>query len=244
MVNGAALTGLYGKLPAHGDFIYRNLPTRFVNAWDEWLQQYVYSSQELLGEHWLDYFLVSPVWRFVLSEGVMDEHAWAGILLPSVDRVGRYFPFSLISKLPSSTGPATFISSNEAWFESMEECALRALDGQVVLDQLVEEVNGVRPKSPIYVRQQAVEQPNNIVIDTPLKEAGQKNDFASSLPVLLDAQLKQSMTSYSVWSTLGSEHVGPCTFVHKGLPAASGAGAMLDGQWHDWRWQQPFQLVQ
>lgn len=244
MSSELASTGLYGKLPAHGDFIYRNLPTRFVNVWDEWLQQYVFSSQELLGDEWLNLFLVSPVWRFVLSEGVVDEYAWAGVMMPSVDRVGRYFPFSLIRQLPSTTGPCAFLSSNTEWFESMEEYALQALGGQLVLEQLVEDVNKVGLKPPIYIRQQAVAQPNNIVIDTSLNNGGQKNDFTSSLPVLLDAQLKQSMTSYSAWSTVGSEHVEACTFVHKNLPAASGVAAMLDGQWHDWRWQQPFQLVQ
>ena len=96
------LTGLFGKLPAHGDFIYRDLPPSFINVWDEWLQGYVGSVKEQLGDAWLDVYLTSPIWRFAFGEGVIDENVWAGIMLPSVDRVGRYFPFSIATKLPAA----------------------------------------------------------------------------------------------------------------------------------------------
>ncbi|OGI58559.1 MAG: type VI secretion-associated protein, partial [Candidatus Muproteobacteria bacterium RBG_19FT_COMBO_61_10] len=33
--------GVYGKLPTHGDFIQRNLPSAFVRQWDVWLQHFV-----------------------------------------------------------------------------------------------------------------------------------------------------------------------------------------------------------
>jgi type VI secretion system protein ImpM len=71
MINANSV-GLFGKLPAHGDFIYRNLPSNFINAWDAWLQGFVGSSQEQIGESWLDVYLTSPIWRFVLSDGVID----------------------------------------------------------------------------------------------------------------------------------------------------------------------------
>ena len=76
------ITGVFGKLPAHGDFIYRDLPTQFVNVLDSWLQGFVGGSREQLGEQWLDIYLTSPIWRFAFSEGVVDEHGWAGLFLP------------------------------------------------------------------------------------------------------------------------------------------------------------------
>ena len=72
-------TGLFGKLPAHGDFIYRDLPARFINVWDQWLQGYIGTSREKLGDQWLDVYMTSPIWRFALSEGAVDENAWAGM---------------------------------------------------------------------------------------------------------------------------------------------------------------------
>jgi len=85
-------TGLYGKLPAYGDFIFRNLNSSFITPWDEWLQHFISGTQEQIGEGWLDIYLTSPIWRFVLSPGVIDNKMWAGLMMPSVDRVGRYFP--------------------------------------------------------------------------------------------------------------------------------------------------------
>ena len=91
--------GLYGKLPGYGDFLKRNLTNDFVQLWDEWLQFYVAVSKEQIGNDWLDTYLTSPIWRLVLSCGVIDDNAWAGLIMPSVDRVGRYFPFSMLLRL-------------------------------------------------------------------------------------------------------------------------------------------------
>ena len=51
--------GFFGKLPAHGDFVERNLPSAAITGWDEWLQQAVAISREQLGESWLDTYLGS-----------------------------------------------------------------------------------------------------------------------------------------------------------------------------------------
>jgi type VI secretion system protein ImpM len=45
----------------------------------------------------------------VFSAGIIDEHVWAGIMLPSVDKVGRYFPFSVSTMLPEYTNPIVFL---------------------------------------------------------------------------------------------------------------------------------------
>src|SRR6185436_4475037 len=82
--------GLYGKLPARGDFMSRRLDADFIAGWDEWLQRVMRESREALGERWLECFLSAPVWRFVLPAGMYSKPGWVGIMLPSVDRVGRY----------------------------------------------------------------------------------------------------------------------------------------------------------
>ena len=52
-------TGIYGKLPANGDFLLRNLPTGFVNSWDQWLQQFMSNTREYIGGEWLDIYLTN-----------------------------------------------------------------------------------------------------------------------------------------------------------------------------------------
>ena len=132
--------GLYGKLPAHGDFVQRNLSGVFVQEWDQWLQHFVAGAREKIGDTWLDIYLTSPIWRFVLSHGVIDTHHWAGIVLPSVDQVGRYFPFSIIMQVGQQHHPAEFLAQQSAWYCVLEALALRALEGELHLEELVDEL--------------------------------------------------------------------------------------------------------
>ena len=96
--------GAFGKMPALGDFFRLNLPRDFVDAWDGWLQEELAGSRASLGEHWLDCYLVGPLWRFALGPGLCETRAYAGVMMPSVDRVGRYFPLTVATPLPPS-GP-------------------------------------------------------------------------------------------------------------------------------------------
>ena len=69
--------GLYGKLPGHGDFVARNLPNNLVQIWDGWLQAFIGSSQERLGQDWLNVYLTSPVWRFGFRPAFwMNSNGW------------------------------------------------------------------------------------------------------------------------------------------------------------------------
>lgn len=232
-------TGLFGKLPAHGDFIFRDLPPQFINVWDEWLQGFVGSSREQLGENWLNVYLTSPIWRFALSEGVVDGNSWAGIMLPSVDRVGRYFPFTIVTKLAPKTSPTDFICNRPNWFQAMEDAALRALDGQLNIDDLIEELNDSNPmRKDIYEHGQPLQDASNLVI----KAASADQPISAVLPFMMDAYFASSLKSYSVWSTRGSELIQPCLFASKGLPPLGGISAMMDGYWTHWNWQEPFVL--
>ena len=228
--------GLFGKLPAHGDFIYRDLPSNFINAWDAWLQGFVGSSREQIGDQWLDVYLTSPIWRFAFSEGVIDQYAWAGIVLPSVDRVGRYFPFSVATRLPGGTNPLALINQS-SWFESIEAAALSGLDGQLNIDGLVEEINRA-PLNPKSTHLPAAQQSGKL--GTVVKMSAEEDQPQVVFPQLLDAVLKESLSSYSVWSTQGSQLIEPCMFYTRGLPQMRGVAAMMDGHWEHWGWHEPY----
>lgn len=92
---GAAVAGefgFYGKIPALGDFVTRSLPREQVAIVDEWMQEGLFALRSV-SEHWLDSYLVAPVWQFMLPAGMWSAAPLCGLLMPSVDRVGRYFPF-------------------------------------------------------------------------------------------------------------------------------------------------------
>jgi hypothetical protein len=79
--------GWYGKIASLGDFASRRLSPDFISRWDGWLQQVMSASRGHLGEAWLNAYLTSPVWRFILFPGVCGESSWVGVFMPSVDKV-------------------------------------------------------------------------------------------------------------------------------------------------------------
>ena len=239
---GVSKMGLYGKLPAHGDFIARDLPPSFINVWDEWLQRGMLCSQEELGESWLQIYLTSPIWRFALSPGVIDENSWAGVMIPSVDRVGRYFPFTLLAKLSADSCGLEIITSESGWFSEIENLALEGLDGHYDVDELYSELQMVSPlKSASHkINLQASQAlPGNFSMSMDFEEQMP----ASLYPGLLDFLLRKEGQSYSVWHSLGSEMVKPSFLLSKGLPPARGLTALIDGNWSQHNWFQPIESL-
>lgn len=234
------LTGIYGKLPAHGDFIFRNLSPAFINQWDEWLQFYVSASREQIGENWLDVYLTSPIWRFVLSSGVIDEKVWAGVIMPSVDRVGRFFPVSIVRPIASNQSVANFLFTQQDWFQQVESYCLLALDGKMDVDGLDSSINQLaQTTSEHYQVTSNLGEPGPFVIG--LEETDDASIY-DALPYLLDASLSNGVSSYSLWQTEGSELIGPLMFCSQGLPPISGIASMMDGQWQLRNWKIPYNL--
>lgn len=120
----AVLPGWYGKLPALGDFAGRRLPPLFVEPWDRWLAAGLGWWRQS-DEAWLDIYLAAPVWRFALGAGVPFELSpgYAGVLMPSVDRVGRYFPLTVVRPRGRRENHAP-----AAWLASLEQVAVAALN--------------------------------------------------------------------------------------------------------------------
>ncbi|MGX8009528.1 type VI secretion system-associated protein TagF [Mesorhizobium sp. ORM8.1] len=83
--------GLYGKMPATGDFVTRRLPGDFVRVWDRWL------AQNIVPMFGLEAWPQSTALRFLAGPGFFG--ASAGIVLQSADRVGRQFPLSVVARL-------------------------------------------------------------------------------------------------------------------------------------------------
>ncbi len=128
--------GLFGKLPSRGDFVVRRLTAPCRMALDDWLQACLDTSRRQLGDAWLNAYLNAPVWRFVLGAGVAGPAPAAGVLMPSVDRVGRYFPLILAAQLPGCPQPQDLVRTAAPWFDALEALALTALDHGTDLTQV------------------------------------------------------------------------------------------------------------
>lgn len=126
--------GWYGKLSSLGDFAQRRLPASWVHACDAWLSSAMRSGREQLGDRWLDVYLTAPLLRFAWAPGIVDAQWWFGLLMPSCDSVGRYFP--LVIAHPRSRPPEDRIALDhlELWYEHLAQAAMDTLndaDGSV-----------------------------------------------------------------------------------------------------------------
>jgi type VI secretion system protein ImpM len=123
--------GVFGKLPAHGDFVRRGLPRAFLTPGDAWLSAGVEAARAHLGEGWGPAWEAAPAWRFRLAPGTCGPQAVAGVLLPSRDQVGRRFPLTL-----AAVGPAAAVLPAAEWYAALEAAAAAARAGELDADRL------------------------------------------------------------------------------------------------------------
>jgi len=121
--------GWYGKLMALGDFASRRLPPEWVRVCDQWLSACLTHSRAELGPAWLALYLNAPLWRFAWAPGVIDAQWWSGVLMPSCDKVGRYFPLVVAQAGIAPSQDAAAQAQLEDWYRQVAEAALRTLDG-------------------------------------------------------------------------------------------------------------------
>lgn len=124
MGGATASVGFFGKLPGAGDFVQRRLPATFVERWDAHFERAVHASREALREGWAQAWRASPVWRFVLAPRVCGESAWAGVLGPSEDRVGRSFPMVLAAPVTAAQ-VEPLLRDGQAWFEALAQAQVQ-----------------------------------------------------------------------------------------------------------------------
>ena len=79
---------VFGKMPAHGDFVSRGLTPEQSERWDSWIAGEILTQRTALGDAFEDRFDHAPVWRFAVPYG--DERL-VGAMAPSADSVGRRF---------------------------------------------------------------------------------------------------------------------------------------------------------
>lgn len=220
------IPGLFGKLPAHGDFVSRRLPKSFISVWDTWLQCSVAGSQELLSDDWLNLFLTGSVWRFSLRPGVIDESAWAGVLIPSVDSVGRYFPLTIACDFDPRLDSFDFIATQSDWYDAMESIGLKALYEQLTADQILVLLDESAANYKSCIR--TISQPSSSLL------AGGgwvlNGENMASHYIALVRELSDLSGSLGIWFCEKTDNSDSQTFIRKGLPDPREYAAMISGR--------------
>lgn len=101
----STLWGWMGKLPCAGDFLSHGLPCETAAQLDHWISQnLVWLNENKPG--WPQLYFKSPARGFVIEQGctlhTQESARVIGILMPSVDSVGRPYPFILLQGIPAS----------------------------------------------------------------------------------------------------------------------------------------------
>lgn len=124
----AEIPGWYGKLSCMGDFAHRRLPPQWIRTCDEWLSRELRAAEQALGVQWLRVYLTAPVLRFAWAPDVIDDRWWFGVLMPSCDNVGRYYPLLVAQQRPGPPDDGAAWDHLERWYEHVAAAALRTLE--------------------------------------------------------------------------------------------------------------------
>lgn len=221
--------GFCGKIPSRGDFVQSDFNKDFLKHWNEWIQSVIAVSKEQLGQDWLDCYLTSPIWHFSLSPEVCCESSVMGTLIPSVDMVGRHFPFTVAIE-HNNTAVAAWHQND--WAENAEPVVLEVLEDSFDIDDWFNNIslklsNISNNKTTFSSHESGDKVKKGCVI---------QGVMSPDILDLLHSQFSQKFGAYSIWWTLGSELVEPCFIITDGLPQVSQFVAMLNGQWQTYSW--------
>jgi type VI secretion system protein ImpM len=237
--------GFYGKLPSHGDFVRRRISDTFVRVWDGWLQQCVTASRTTLGDRWLDTYLTSPVWRFVCASGMFGPSPVAGVMVPSVDRVGRYFHLTVAAELPPDVNPVTAVTALEPFFDKAQRLVIETLATEQVdftrfdegVSELSSDVAAACAPPPILLdaaAERIVNQTSELPWQIPIGSTAQ---IGRVFEQVLSRRLDRLYEPLVMWWTDGSGVVEPACLICKGLPDPNAFSALMDGAWTPLHWQ-------
>lgn len=232
------VTGFYGKLPSHGDFLSRRLPRQFIEPWDQWLQGGLAASREQLGRQWLDTFLVSPIWQFALSPGLCGGEAWAGVMMPSVDKVGRYFPLTLAAKIDQYRLTGLF-EPGCGWFEALSRLALSTLDYDFDLQAFDERLESTRLDD--FLAAEAASSGEQAMASGSARLAFQfrlddERDTPQAFAELGDKLASRFLAHSSYWRSAATEDDKPVLLLCEGMPPVDAYIGFLNGQWPQRGW--------
>ncbi|SFU08044.1 type VI secretion system-associated protein TagF [Sedimentitalea nanhaiensis] len=219
--------GAFGKMPSVGDFFRVNPPPGFVSVWDGWIQRAMLMGQSALGADWDAHYMSAPIWRFSLSAGLAGTHKVMGVAMPSVDRVGRRFPLTLMAAV-TTPGPSQLDHfSEEPLFEQLEDLALDTLEDGMTRDHLTDRLTAICPPHSRNCAHLAT-------VGSGLVMSGATGGL---LPPLAAGLLADRCRQPSIWSAVveGTHRLLVCD----GLPESANMQALFDLDAPIWHKDQP-----
>lgn len=218
-------TGFFGKLPGVGDFVQRRLPTAFIATWDAAFEAAIDAVRGSLGAAWQATWQAAPPWRFALMPNVCGESAWAGVMGPASDRVGRGFPMVLAHAIEDSTALLRIVAGAGGWFAMVEDVHRRArADATTSVDAFDAAVQALPDPQAWLADNEASASGDGDwrgAVRTGWRRNGEDRQLAALWSHCLEAGDR------CLWWTAGGARVSPVVLSTHGLPAPDEYGAFL-----------------
>jgi len=137
--------GLYGKLPAHGDFVARGWDGPQVAALDAWLTSGLAAIRGGLDDDaFAARLTAAPLWRGYIPPGACGAAAMHLALAPSIDSAGRYF--FIAGGVAGAAEPVWAVASQSPGFaDAVEAATYEALGGNLDADGYAAAITGATP---------------------------------------------------------------------------------------------------
>jgi type VI secretion system protein ImpM len=221
-------SGWFGKVAALGDFSARRLPPEFVQRCDDWLSRGVQTSRQQLGERWLQTYLHAPLWRFAWSPGIAGPQWWMGVMMPSVDNVGRYFPLVVAHPSPCAPDSGSDQTALQRWMDHVAHAAMRTLQPGSSVDSFEAEL----AQAPAWQASPPVGLPAvQRLVGRDRYSGGANPSLGLWLEGVATAHLHQQTQGMSLWWLPDGGHGQGSFSFGPGLPGPDHFTDLLLGQW-------------
>jgi type VI secretion system protein ImpM len=175
---------------------------------------------------------------------VCSDGAYAGILVPSVDRVGRYFPLTIVAQLAPDDCPLAVACTSTDWFEAAEALVLDALQAEALdFDTFDDQVALLRDRLDVESAAEA-SRLSQVLRDSdfPAREQrwhislGTLGSLQSAVSAFAYREMSRALDPLAIWWTQGSNALEPSWLSTRGLPDARAFVSMLTGDWSATEW--------
>lgn len=128
--------GVFGKLPAHGDFVHRGWADPLIAGLDTWLSDALQAARcQRDDEAFAAMMTAAPLWYGFLPAGWVAPAAFGIAIAPSVDRVGRYY-FLVAGVAGSPEAVWTVACRRPEFLAATETLIYEALAGRLDADAI------------------------------------------------------------------------------------------------------------
>lgn len=116
---------IFGKVPESAEFVREGADPELLELIESWLHSTWQGVLAVRGDSYRQEYVNSPIWAFAAPLPGIRNYA-VGLLVPSLDAVGRYHPLMVCTQTAATDAVAALRGLSD-WVGRVEEALLRAL---------------------------------------------------------------------------------------------------------------------